>query len=75
MVCAKIPEIIAAMTKSCMSPTEIAKASGVSVNIVYRIRKGYMVKMERFGKVCKALGVEPSDVMDYERMTGTNAKK
>lgn len=40
MVCAKIPEILAAMTKSCMSPTEIAKASGVSVNIVYRIRTG-----------------------------------
>lgn len=68
MVCAKVPEIMAAMTRSCMSPTEIAKASGVSVNIVYRIRKGYLVKMERFGKVCKTLGLDPADVMDFERM-------
>ena len=68
MVCAKVPEIMAAMTRSCMSPTEIAKASGVSVNIVYRIRKGYMVKMDRFGKVCKTLGLDPADVMDFERM-------
>ena len=68
MVCEKVPEILAAMTKSCMSPTEIAKASGVSVNIVYRIRKGYMVKMDRFGKVCKTLGLDPAEVMDFERM-------
>lgn len=68
MVCAKVPEIVAAMTRSCMTPTEIAKAAGVSVNIVYRIRKGYMVKMDRFGKVCKTLGLDPAEVMDFERM-------
>lgn len=72
MVCAKVPEILAAMTKSCMSPIEIAKASGVSVNIVYRIRKGYMVKMDRFGKVCKTLGLDPAEVMDFERMEKNN---
>ena len=72
MVCAKVPEILAAMTNSCMSPTEIAKASGVSVNIVYRIRKGYMVKMDRFGKVCKTLGLDPAEVMDFERMEKNN---
>lgn len=38
MICAKIDKIIAAMTSSCLSPTEIAKKAGVSVNIVYRMR-------------------------------------
>ena len=34
MVCAKIKPLIAAMTASCMTPQEIAKKAGVSVNIV-----------------------------------------
>lgn len=68
MVCAKINPIIAAMTASCMSPTEIARKAGVSVNIVYRMRKGYLVKMECFGKVCRALGIEAQDYIDFERL-------
>lgn len=68
MVCAKINPIIAAMTASCMSPKEIAEAAGVSVNIVYRMRKGYLVKMDCFGKVCKAIGIKAEDYIDYERL-------
>lgn len=68
MVCAKINPIIAAMTSSCMSPKEIAEAAGVSVNIVYRMRKGYLVKMDCFGKVCKAIGINAEDYIDYERL-------
>lgn len=56
------------MVASCMSPQEIADKAGVSVSIVYRVRKGYMVKMERFGKVCRALGIAPEEAIDYERM-------
>ena len=68
MVCGKVEVIINAMVASCMSPQEIADKAGVSVSIVYRVRKGYMVKMERFGKVCKALGLSPEEAIDYERM-------
>ena len=68
MVCAKINQIIAAMTASCMSPQEIADKAGVSVNIVYRMRRGYLVKLERFGKVCRVLGISPEDVIDYDRL-------
>ena len=68
MVCAKVNEIIAAMTASCMSPVEIAAAAGVSVNVIYRMRKGYLVKMERFGKVCRVLGIDAKDYIDYKRM-------
>ena len=68
MVCARINKIIAAMTASCMSPKEIAEAAGVSVNVIYRMRRGYLVKMECFGKVCRALGIEAQDYIDYERL-------
>lgn len=68
MVCAKVNVIIAAMTASCLSPQEIADKAGVSINIVYRMRRGYMVKMESFGKICRALGIRPEEVIDYERI-------
>lgn len=68
MVCGKVEVIINAMVATCMTPQDIADKAGVSVNIIYRIRKGYMVKMERFGKVCKVLGLLPEEAIDYERM-------
>ena len=68
MVWAKVQVIIGAMAKSCLTPQEIADKAGVSVNIVYRMRRGYMVKLERFGRVCKALGIDPDTVIDYDRM-------
>lgn len=67
MVCARYEIMIAAMTQSCMTPTEIADAAGVSVNTIYRVRKGYLVKMEILGKVCKVLGLKCEDVIDFER--------
>ena len=72
LVCAKVNQIIAAMTASCMAPKEIADKAGVSVNIVYRMRRGYLVKMDRFGKVCQVLGIAPEDVIDYERLKKGN---
>ena len=68
MVCAKVNVIIAAMTASCLSPQEIAEKAGVSINIVYRMRRGYMVKMDCFGKICRVLGIDPNDVIDFDRM-------
>lgn len=68
MVCGKVNQIIAAMTASCLSPKEIAEKAGVGVNTVYRMRRGYLVKMEHFGRVCKALGIDPGEVIDYERV-------
>lgn len=75
MVCARVNKIIAAMTASCMSPGEIAIKAGVSVNIVYRMRKGYLVKMDCFGKVCKALGIEAQDYIDFERLERRKQEK
>ena len=74
MVCAKVNQIIAAMTASCMSPKEIAEAAGVSVNTVYRMRRGYLVKMDCFGKVCRALGIEAESYIDYDRLKQRGGK-
>nr|DAL01780.1 MAG TPA: Cro/C1-type HTH DNA-binding domain protein [Caudoviricetes sp.] len=60
--------MIAAMTASCMTPKEIAQKAGISDNAVYRVRKGYMVKMEILGKICRVLGIDVNDVLDFERM-------
>ena len=75
MVCAKIKPLIAAMTASCMTPQDIAKKAGVSVNIVYRMRRGYMVKMDRFGCVCKVLGLVPENIIDYDRLASDQTEE
>ncbi len=74
MVAARVDKIVAAMVASCMSPQEIADRAGVSVNVVYRVRKGYLVKFERFGKVCRALGVDPEQYIDYSRLKESHDK-
>ena len=71
MVSAKVQVILGAMAKSCMTPQEIADKAGVSV--VYRMRRGYMVKLARFGRVCKALEIDPDTVIDYDRLDGKAA--
>ena len=68
MVCAKIEVLLSAMANSCLTPQEIADKAGVGVNTIYRMRKGYLVRMEALGKVCKALGLDCADVIDYERL-------
>lgn len=68
MVCADIEKVLTVMCNSCLTPGQIAERAGVSKTAVYRVRKGYMVKMEIMGKVCAALGVKCEDVLDYERM-------
>ena len=75
MVCAKIKPLIAAMTDYCMTPQEIAKEAGVSVNIVYRMRRGHMVKMDRFGGVCKVLGLDPENIIDYDRLASDQTEE
>ena len=68
MMCAEVNKILIIMANSCLTPAQIAEKAGVSKNAVYRVRKGYMVKMEIMGRVCAALGVRCEDVLDYERM-------
>lgn len=65
MVCAKIDVIVCAMADSGLPPAKIAELADVNVNIIYRMRKGYLVKLENFGRVCHALGLSSKDVIDF----------
>ena len=67
MVCAKIDVIVCAMADSGLPPAKIAELADVNVNIIYRMRKGYLVKLENFGRVCHALGLFSKDVIDFEK--------
>ena len=67
MVCAKIDVIVCAMADSGLPPAKIAELADVNVNIIYRMRKGYLVKLENFGRVCHALGLSSKDVIDFEK--------
>lgn len=75
MVCADADKIITIMSESCMTPKEIAEKAGVSVTAVYRVRNGYMVRMDIFGKVCKVLEVKCEDVIDYEKLKRWRERK
>ena len=75
MVAAVISKIIIAMTKSGKTPVEIAEEANVPVNAVYRMRKGYLIRMDKFGRICEALGVAVEDVIDYDRLQKGNHDK
>ena len=68
MVAAVSSKIIVAMTKSGKTPVEIAEKARVPVNAVYRMRKGYLIRMDKFGRICDALGVAVEDVLDFSRL-------
>lgn len=68
MVCSKTEFFYALMEKSGVRPVELAKKAEVNVNVVYRMRKGYLVRRDALTKVCGALGADPEAVIDYERM-------
>ena len=68
MVCADVMKMLTVMCNSRLTPGQIAEKAGVSRSAVYRVRKGYLVKMEIMGKVCAALGVKFEDVADYAKM-------
>ena len=68
MVAARIDKIITAMVASGMKPWEIADKAGVSVNVVYRARRGYLIRLDKLGRICDALGVRPENIIDYDRL-------
>ena len=56
MVCGKVEVIINAMVATCMAPQDIADKAGVSVNIIYRIRKGVHGKDGAFREGLQGIG-------------------
>ena len=75
MVCADVMKMLTVMCNSRLTPGQIAEKAGVSRSAVYRVRSGYLVKMEIMGKVCAALGVRFEDVADYAKMERYRKKR
>lgn len=52
-----------AMARACMNIPDIAKASGIPVQTINNLRKRNSVRPATLGKIAKALGVDPADLI------------
>lgn len=67
MVRANLKVILPAMAESGMPQKEIAEKAGVNPGTVSRIKSGYLVRLDRLGRVCKVLGIPASEGMIIEQ--------
>lgn len=67
-------KMLVAMAEAELEPKELAKKSGVSVNIVYIARRGYYVKPVYLGRISKALGVSVADLIEEKKGDCTNSE-
>lgn len=66
MVSANLEVLIPAIVETCKPMKEIAKEAGVGENVMYRIAKGYLVRMDMMGKVIKCLGLNAKEVIIFD---------
>lgn len=57
-------KFLMAMAEAEMEPKELAAKSGVSVNIVYTMRRGFYTKPKYLGAVARALSVKVADLVE-----------
>lgn len=57
-------KVLIAMAAAEMEPKEVSKESGVPVNIVYTIRRGFYTKPKYIGAVARALKVSITDLIE-----------
>lgn len=57
-------KVLIAMAVAEMEPKEISKESGVPVNIVYTMRRGFYTKPKYIGAVARALHVKVDDLIE-----------
>ena len=55
---------LVAMEEAEMEPKELAAKSGVSVNVVYTMRRGFYNKPKYLGAVARALSVKVADLIE-----------
>lgn len=60
-------KVLIAMAEAELEPKELAAKSGVPVNTVYIVRRGYYVKPCHLGKIAKALNVKVVDLIADEQ--------
>ncbi len=57
-------KILIAMAEAELEPTELAKAAGISRNIVYTMRRGFYTKPKYIGAVARVLNVKVADLIE-----------
>ena len=55
-----------AMSRACMNPADIAKAADMPLQTVNRALLGRGIRPATLGKIAKALGVDPADIIEEE---------
>lgn len=57
-------KILIAMAEAELEPKEVSKESGVPVNIVYTMRRGFYTKPKYIGAVARVLNVSVIDLIE-----------
>lgn len=57
-------KMLIAMAAAELEPSELAKAAGISKNIVYTMRRGFYTKPKYLGAVARALKVSVVDLIE-----------
>ena len=55
-----------AMMRACIDPKQLQRTAGISYPAVKRVMNAEPVKLSTLGKVAKALGVDPSEIVEKE---------
>jgi DNA-binding Xre family transcriptional regulator len=53
-----------------LKKTDLMKLAGISSGTLARFAKGESVSLDIIDKICKALGCQPGDIMEYVNDTG-----
>ena len=54
------------MVRACIDPKELAIRANISYPAVRRVLSGHEVKPSTLGKICKALQIDPAEVVEKE---------
>ena len=59
-------KVTLAMARQCMNPQDLAKAAGLPPQTVNGVIRGQNVRPATLGKVARALGCDPAELVDLE---------
>ena len=55
-----------AMARACMNPQDLAKAAEMPPQTVNGVLRGRSVRPATIGRIAKALGVDPTEILEKE---------
>ena len=63
---AEINKLRLAMARACMNPQDLAKAAEMPPQTVNGVLRGRSVRPATLGRIAKALGVDPAEIVKEE---------